>query len=67
MEAEFRALEEKIRQLAGLCARLRTENGRLRQELAAAVNDNRQLADRMQGARARIETLLEKIPTDGGS
>ena len=65
MDAELRALEEKIRNLAQLCQRLRVENGELRQHLAAASNDNKHLAEKINAARTRLETLISHIP-DGG-
>ena len=62
MEAELQALEEKITQAVQLCQRLRAENLQLRQRLAAAENDNKQLNDKIHGARDRLEVLLSKIP-----
>ena len=40
MEAELRSLEDKVTQVAALCQRLRADNHDLRQQLAAAQNDN---------------------------
>ncbi len=62
MESELNALESKIQQMAQLCQNLRTENQKLRQQIAAATGEKKLLAERMTQARARIETLLEKIP-----
>ena len=62
MDMELRALEEKLDQLVGLCQHLRADNKQLRQQLAQAMNDNKQLADKMLGARTRLETLLTQIP-----
>ena len=62
MESELNALESKIQQLAQLCQNLRTENQKLRQQIAAATGEHKLLAERMTQARTRIETLLEKIP-----
>lgn len=64
MDAELTALEEKINQFVQLCQHLRAENTQLRQQLATALNENKRLTDRIQGARTRLETLLEKIPED---
>jgi len=44
MDSELATLEEKIRQTARLCQRLRDENRGLRQQLAALQGDKRQLA-----------------------
>jgi len=62
MEAELNALEEKINQTVELCRRLRAENQQLRQQLAAATNENRQLADKVHEAKNRLESLLRQIP-----
>jgi len=62
MDAELTALEEKIRQTIQLCQRLRDENRGLRQQLAALQGDKKQLADKIDGARTRLETLLKQIP-----
>ena len=62
MDTELATLEEKIRQAARLCARLRDENQGLRQQLAALQGDKRQLAEKIDGARNRLETLLKQIP-----
>ena len=64
MEAELKALEDKIAQLVQLCARLRTENGQLRQQLANAQNEGKYLAEKINGARGRLESLLDQIPED---
>ncbi|MES2365719.1 MAG: hypothetical protein V4563_07500 [Pseudomonadota bacterium] len=62
MESELNALESKIQQITQLCQNLRTENQKLRQQIAAATGEQKLLAERMAQARTRIETLLEKIP-----
>jgi cell division protein ZapB len=62
MEEELKTLEEKVQQLAALCHRLRHDNRELRQQLAQAVNDNKQLTDKIDGAKTRLEALLTQIP-----
>jgi cell division protein ZapB len=62
MEAELSALEDRIRQAVELCQRLRTENTDLRQRLAKLESDNKRLADKVNGARERLEGLLRQIP-----
>ncbi|MBU1690399.1 MAG: hypothetical protein KJ958_05970 [Gammaproteobacteria bacterium] len=64
MEAELKALEDKITQLVQLCARLRTENIHLRQQLATAQNEGKHLTEKINGARGRLESLLDQIPED---
>ena len=64
MEAELKALEDKIADLVQLCARMRTENTHLRQQLANAQNESKHLAEKINGARGRLESLLDQIPED---
>jgi cell division protein ZapB len=60
----LKALEDKIAQLVQLCARLRTENTQLRQQLANAQNEGKHLVEKINGARGRLESLLDQIPED---
>jgi cell division protein ZapB len=62
MEAEFDSLEGKVSQFAQVCERLRVENTELRQQLAIAQNDAKRLADKIDGAKARLESLLVRLP-----
>lgn len=62
MDAELRSLEEKIGHFVQLCQRLRAENNQLRQQLAAAFNENKHLTDKIDAARTRLEALLSQIP-----
>lgn len=62
MDAALAALEEKIRQAAQLCQRLRDENRGLRQQLAGLQGDKKQLSEKIDGARTRLESLLKQIP-----
>lgn len=62
MDAELAALEEKIRQAAALCRQLSDENRALRSRLDALTIDQSRLSEKVNGARARLETLLKQIP-----
>lgn len=64
MDAELHSLEAKINQFVALCQRLRTDNHQLRQQLASAQNDNKQLAEKIGNAKTRLETLLTQIPEE---
>ena len=66
MEAELDSLDEKINQLVQLCHRLRRDNHELRQQLAAATNESKQLSEKIENARSRLEGLLSRLPEDGG-
>ena len=62
MEADLKALEEKIGQFVELTQRLRADNSSLRQQLAQAMNENKRLSEKVDGAKARLEALLERMP-----
>ena len=64
MDAELRSLEDKVNQVVALCQRLRSDNHDLRQQLATAHNDNKQLAEKIGVATTRLESLLTQIPDE---
>jgi cell division protein ZapB len=64
MDAELKSLEDKINQFVALCKRLRVDNHQLRQQLASAQNDNKQLTEKIGATKTRLETLLTQIPEE---
>lgn len=64
MEADLKALEDKLKQLIALCQSLRVENLELRQDLAQAQDDVKQLKDNMAQAGSRLEALLQRLPEE---
>jgi cell division protein ZapB len=62
VETEFNSLEAKVSQFVSLCERLRAENVELRQQLAAARGDAKRLHEKIDGAKARLEGLLSRLP-----
>jgi cell division protein ZapB len=64
MEAEFKSLERKLHEFVALCQRLREDNQQLRQQLASAISDNKQLSDKIGTASNRLENLLNQIPEE---
>jgi cell division protein ZapB len=64
MDVDLKALEDKLKQLIGLCQSLRHENLELRQELAQAQDDAKQLRDNMTQASTRLEALLQRLPEE---
>ena len=64
MEAELKSLEQKLNQFVELCQRLRDDNQQLRQQLASAMSDNKQLTEKIGTATNRLETLLNQLPEE---
>jgi len=64
METELNSLEQKLGQVVELCHRLRTDNQELRQQLASALTENKQLAEKIDTAGERLESLLQRLPEE---
>ena len=64
MDVELKSLEDKINQFVTLCQRLRLDNHELRQQLASAHNDNKQLNEKIGAAKTRLESILAQIPEE---
>jgi cell division protein ZapB len=64
MQSELDNLEQKLDQLVQLTRRLRAENLQLRQEVAAAVSQQRKNQDKVEDAARRLEKLLSELPED---
>ena len=62
MEAELTSLDNKISQLVQLTQKLRKDNSQLRQNLASVESENKRLAEKVNIAKTRLETLLAQIP-----
>jgi cell division protein ZapB len=62
MHSELDILDQKLVQLVQLTQRLRAENLQLRQEVAAAVSQQRKSQDKVSEAAQRLEKLLSQLP-----
>ena len=62
MIKELSTLESKVAEVVALCRVLRSENARLRQQMASAEKDRQHLSERMEMARIRIEQLVQQLP-----
>ena len=62
MDADLKALEEKLSGLISLCSDLRSENEQLRLDLNVTQNDAALLKANMAQASERIEALMERLP-----
>lgn len=64
MEAELKALEDKLDQFVEANQRLREDTQRLRQELATALHHNKQLEEKIRVASHRLEEIMQQIPAE---
>jgi cell division protein ZapB len=64
MEGDLKSLEQKLGQFVELCQRLRADNQQLRQQLASAMSDNKELNEKIGTATNRLENLLNQIPEE---
>ncbi|OIQ89768.1 hypothetical protein GALL_283330 [mine drainage metagenome] len=62
MDADLKALEEKLSHLISVCNDLRQENAQLRLDLNVTQADAAVLKAHMAQASERIETLMESLP-----
>jgi len=62
MQAELDTLESKLAQMLERNQAMRAETLKLRQQVVVLESNNKQLSDRLDEARARMEVLLNKIP-----
>jgi chromosome segregation ATPase len=64
MDDELTALEQRLATLLAHTRALRAANESLRAELTAARERNRDLAQRVELATARLDALLARIPSE---
>jgi cell division protein ZapB len=62
MQVELDTLESKLAQMLERYQTMREETLKLRQQVVILESNNKQLADRLEEARTRMEHLLNKIP-----
>jgi len=62
MDADLKALEEKLSHLIALCAGLRTKNAQLHIDLSTTQSEVALLKANMAEACARVEALIERLP-----
>jgi predicted nuclease with TOPRIM domain len=64
MDADLKALEEKLTQLIAQTRLLRSENLGLRQELEQAQDNVKHLKGNMMLASTRLEALIGRLPDE---
>jgi hypothetical protein len=62
MQTDLVNLEAKVTQLAALYVQSRGETIALRASVLQLQTENKQLAEKIGGARARLEGLMAKLP-----
>lgn len=62
MEDQLTSLEIKVARVAALCQGLRTENASLLTRLNDALKSRDEHAAKLDAARVRIESLIERLP-----
>jgi len=57
----FKDLENKIEQLIALCQELKQENRALKSELAAWREERKDLLDKNEMARSKVEAMIDRL------
>lgn len=64
MLEELDSIEAKLAQLVARYQSTREENLRLRQQVLALEDANKQMGERLNEARSRVETLFNQLPDE---
>jgi cell division protein ZapB len=59
---ELEKLEQKLAQLVALAQQVREENRDLRMQMTRLENENKSLQDKVNAARGKLESLIERLP-----
>ncbi len=62
MQTELDMLESRLAQLLDRYRAMREETLKLRQQVVTLESSNKQLTERLEEARSRMESLLNRIP-----
>ncbi len=67
MDADLKALEQKLTTLINFCTSLKDDNKQLRDALNQSQQDIAKLHDNMQIASTKLEALMRTLPTESYS
>jgi cell division protein ZapB len=59
---EFENLEQKLAQLVALTQQVRDENRELRVHATKLESENKNLTEKVNAARAKLESLISRLP-----
>ena len=62
MDADLKALEQKVLRLIALCDELRDENAQLRMDLDVMASDSALVKSNLEKASEPIESLIDSLP-----
>lgn len=62
MQVDIKLLENNVLALVELCKKLRQDNHALQQEISLLYTQNKELKQKVEGAKAQIDTLLARLP-----
>jgi len=60
---QFKDLEKKIDELISLCKELNIENGALKAQVAGWGNERKDLMDKNELARSKVEAMIDRLRT----
>ena len=66
MDQDLQRFEDKLNHFVTLFHRLRSENNELRQSVATKSDEVKRLAEKLDQAKTRIETLIAQLPDTEG-
>ena len=60
---QFKELEKKIDELISLCKELNLENGALKAEMSGWNDERKDLMDKNELARSKVEAMIDRLRT----
>ena len=60
---QFKELEKKIDELIALCKELNLENGTLKAQVAGWRDERKDLMDKNELARSKVEAMIDRLRT----
>lgn len=64
MDDELTPIEAKVERVIALCRSLQDENRSLRDQVALLEQDKQGLIERIETAKTRLESFMERLPAE---